>query len=297
MEALIGTGVALVTPFHDNLSIDVMALQRLTEHCISGGVDYLVVLGTTAESVTLSKDEKLVVMQTVAKVNAGRLPLVVGIGGNNTQALVNDLKSIDLSEFSAVLSVSPYYNKPTQEGIYQHFKAVAKASPVPVILYNVPARTGSNMMAETTLRLAHEIPNIAAIKEASADMVQVNEIIKRKPEGFLVLSGDDFTALPTVLAGGSGVISVLGQGLPKEFSKMVRLALNGEADAAYDIHHSLLSGMHLIFEEGNPAGIKSILEQLNISNAKVRLPLVEASNMLKTKIEAFMKSFKRMHVQ
>ena len=291
MEELIGTGVALVTPFNKDMSVDIAALQKLTEHCIAGGVDYLVVLGTTAESVTLTKNEKLLVMETVAKVNAGRLPLVVGVGGNNTQAIVDDLKTLNLDEFSAILSVSPYYNKPTQEGIYQHFKAVAKASPIPVILYNVPARTGSNMAAETTLRLAHEVPNIAAIKEASADMVQVNEIIKRKPSGFLVLSGDDFTALPIVLAGGSGVISVLGQGLPKQFSTMINLALNEDADAAYEIHHSLLNGMHLIFEEGNPAGIKSILEILGISNAKVRLPLVEASQLLKTKIGAFMKPF------
>ena len=295
MEALIGTGVALVTPFNQDLSVDVEALQRLTEHCIAGGLDYLVVLGTTGESVTLSRDEKILVMDTVTKVNAGRLPLVVGVGGNNTQAVVNDLNTLDLSEFTAILSVSPYYNKPTQEGIYRHFKEVAKASPLPVILYNVPPRTGSNMTAATTLRLAHEISNIAAIKEASGDMVQVNEIIKQKPADFLVLAGDDFTALPIVLAGGSGVISVLGQGLPREFATMINLGLNEDADAAYEIHHSLLNGMHLIFEEGNPAGIKSILEQLGLTNAKVRLPLIEASSTLKSKIGDFMQPFQRVY--
>ena len=295
MDALTGTGVALVTPFKEDLSIDLNALQKLTEHCINGGVDYLVALGTTAESVTLSKAEKQLVMQTIAKVNAGRKPLVVGFGGNNTQALVKELQSFDSSEFDAVLSVSPYYNKPTQEGIYQHFKVVAKASPLPVILYNVPSRTGSNMTSETTLRLAHEVPNIVAIKEASGDMVQVNEIIKQKPSEFLVLAGDDFTALPIVLAGGSGVISVLGQGLPQQFSNMINLALNADADAAYEIHHSLLNGMHLIFEEGNPAGIKSILEILGITNAKVRLPLVEASKALKAKIGGFMKPFQNVY--
>ncbi len=295
MDALVGTGVALVTPFREDMSIDVAALQKLIEHCINGGVDYLVALGTTAESVTLSKEEKLLVLQTIAKVNAGRKPLVAGFGGNNTQALVDELQSFDASEYDAVLSVSPYYNKPTQEGIYQHFKAVAKASPLPVILYNVPHRTGSNMAAETTLRLAHEVPNIVAIKEASGDMVQVNEIIKQKPSDFLVLAGDDFTALPIVLAGGSGVISVLGQGLPQQFSQMIDLALNEDADAAYEIHHSLLSGMHLIFEEGNPAGIKSILEILGITGAKVRLPLIEASQLLKTKIGGFIKPFQHVY--
>ncbi len=291
MDKLIGTGVALVTPFKKDFSIDVQALEKITEHCIQGGIDYLVVLGTTGESVTLSREEKTLVMRTVAKVNVGRVPLVVGIGGNNTQALIEELELSELDEFDAILSVSPYYNRPTQEGIYQHFKAFAKASPLPIIMYNVPARTGSNMLPETTLGLAHDIENIVAIKEACGDMVQINKIIGQKPSDFLVISGDDFTALPTVLAGGAGVISVLGQGLPEKFSEMINLALRDEADAAYEIHNALLYGMQLIFEEGNPAGIKSIFEILNLSGAEVRLPLVEASTTLKKKIHLFLKEF------
>ncbi len=290
MEQLIGTGVALVTPFREDSSVDANALQRIVEHNIQGGVDYLVVLGTTGESATLSKADKQLVMDVVVRTNAGRLPLVLGVGGNDTQALVEELKSLDLTEFDAILSVSPYYNKPTQEGIYQHFKAIAAASPKPVILYNVPSRTGSNMLPETTLRLAQDFSNIIGIKEACGDMVQIDKIIASKPKDFLVISGDDFTALPTVLAGGAGVISVLGQGLPSQFSKMMNLGIQGNATEAYRIHHKLLPLMSLIFEEGNPAGIKSILENLGLSNAVVKLPLVEASPSLKGKIHAFLKS-------
>ena len=290
MEQLIGTGVALVTPFREDLSVDANALQRIVEHNIQGGVDYLVVLGTTGESATLSKADKQLVMDVVVRTNAGRIPLVLGVGGNHTQALVEELKALDLTEFDAILSVSPYYNKPTQEGIYQHFKAIAEASPKPIILYNVPSRTGSNMLPETTLRLAHDFSNIIGIKEACGDMVQIDKIISGKPKDFLVISGDDFTALPTVLAGGAGVISVLGQGLPSQFSKMMNLGIQGNATEAYRIHHKLLPLMSLIFEEGNPAGIKSILENLGLSNAVVKLPLVEASPSLKGKIQAFLKS-------
>ncbi|WP_318345385.1 4-hydroxy-tetrahydrodipicolinate synthase [Flagellimonas baculiformis] len=290
MEQLIGTGVALVTPFREDSSVDANALQRIVEHNIQGGVDYLVVLGTTGESATLSKADKQLVMDVVVRTNAGRLPLVLGVGGNHTQALVEELKSLDLTEFDAILSVSPYYNKPTQEGIYQHFKAIAEASPKPIILYNVPSRTGSNMLPETTLRLAHDFSNIIGIKEACGDMVQIDKIISGKPKDFLVISGDDFTALPTVLAGGAGIISVLGQGLPSQFSKMMNLGIQGNATEAYRIHHKLLPLMSLIFEEGNPAGIKSILENLGLSNAVVKLPLVEASPSLKGKIQAFLKS-------
>lgn len=295
MDKLMGTGVALVTPFKADSSIDVPALEKITEHCIRGGVDYLVVLGTTGESVTLSKEEKKTVMQTVARANVGRLPLVVGVGGNNTRAVIAEIQELDLEDFDGILSVSPYYNKPTQEGIYQHFKAIAQASPLPIILYNVPSRTGSNMLPETTLRLAHDINNIVAIKEASGDMVQVNKIIGQKPKDFLVISGDDFTALPTVLAGGAGVISVLGQGLPGKFSEMINLALRDEADAAYAIHNALLNGMQLIFEEGNPAGIKSVFEVLNLSKAHVRLPLVEATPGLKEKIKSFLNAIEGVH--
>ncbi len=296
METLVGTGVALVTPFKEDLTVDVAALERIVEFNLQGGVDYLVVLGTTAESATLSKSEKQLVIDVVVRTNTGRLPLVLGIGGNNTMALVEELKNTDLAEFEAVLSVSPYYNKPTQEGIFRHFKALAEASPKPIILYNVPGRTGSNMLPETTLRLAHEVDNIIAIKEASGDMVQIDKIIKEKPEGFLVISGDDFTALPTVLAGGAGVISVLGQGLPRQFSKMMNLGLQGESEAAYQIHHTLLPLMGLIFEEGNPAGIKSVFENLGLANRTVRLPLVEASAPLRNKIGTFLKSLEKASV-
>jgi 4-hydroxy-tetrahydrodipicolinate synthase len=296
METLVGTGVALVTPFKEDLTVDVAALERIVEFNLQGGVDYLVVLGTTAESATLSKSEKQLVIDVVVRTNAGRLPLVLGIGGNNTMALVEELRNTDLSEFEAVLSVSPYYNKPTQEGIFRHFKALAEASPKPIILYNVPGRTGSNMLPETTLRLAHEVDNIIAIKEASGDMVQIDKIIKEKPEGFLVISGDDFTALPTVLAGGAGVISVLGEGLPRQFSKMMNLGLQGESEAAYQIHHTLLPLMGLIFEEGNPAGIKSVFENLGLANRTVRLPLVEASTPLQNKIGTFLKSLEKASV-
>ncbi len=289
-----GTGVALVTPFNEDFSIDVNALEQIVEHCIKGGVDYLVALGTTGESVTLSKTDKQLVMDTVIKTNAGRLPLVLGVGGNNTAAIIEDLTILDLSEFDAILSVSPYYNKPTQEGVYQHFNAIAQASPKPIILYNVPSRTGSNMLAETTLRLANN-PNIVAIKEASGDMIQIDRIIKGKPEDFLVIAGDDFNALPTVLAGGAGVISVLGQGLPNIFSEMIQLGRQGNSDDAYEIHHAILPIMDMIFEEGNPAGIKSIFESLGLCSALVRLPLVEATSKLKSRISSFLKSLNRVH--
>ncbi|MHA7865642.1 4-hydroxy-tetrahydrodipicolinate synthase [Flagellimonas marinaquae] len=296
MEQLIGTGVALVTPFRADLSVDVPALERVVEHNIQGGVDYLVILGTTAESATLSQAEKQLVVDVVVRTNAGRLPLVLGVGGNNTMAVAHELKTLDLSDFDAILSVSPYYNKPTQEGIYQHFKMLAEASPLPIILYNVPSRTGSNMLPETTLRLAYEFSNIVGIKEACGDMVQIDNIIKNKPEEFMVISGDDATALPTVLAGGAGVISVLGQGLPGLFSDMIRWGLEGQVKEAYAIHHKLSSLMQLIFEEGNPAGIKSIFESLGVSTATVRLPLVEASPSLKEKIGVWLKSLDKAQV-
>ncbi|NAY90706.1 4-hydroxy-tetrahydrodipicolinate synthase [Muricauda sp. JGD-17] len=290
MEHLKGTGVALVTPFTKDLSIDVKALESIVEHCINGGVDYLVILGTTAESATLSKVEKQQVMDTVVRANAGRLPLVLGVGGNDTAKVIEDLQTLNLSYFMAVLSVSPYYNRPTQEGIYQHFKAVAQSSPKPIVLYNVPSRTGSNILAETTLRLAHDFSNIIAIKEASGDMAQIEGIIRDRPQDFLVISGDDFTALPTVLAGGDGVISVLGQGLPELFSKMMDLGMAGDSQSAYAIHHQLRPLMQLIFEEGNPAGIKSVLENVALGSAVVRLPLVEASASLKNRIGTFLKT-------
>jgi 4-hydroxy-tetrahydrodipicolinate synthase len=289
MQELIGTGVALVTPFKNDMSIDTEALGRIVDYCIDGGVDYLVVLGTTGESVTLNKAEKMLVMETVVAANAGRLPLVLGIGGNSTYRIVDEIKSFESEHFSAVLSVSPYYNKPTQEGIYQHFKAIAEVTHKPIILYNVPGRTGSNMLPETSLRLARDFENIVGIKEASGDMEQVQQLIKYSPEDFIVISGDDITALPTVLAGGMGVISVLGQGVPAEFSKMIRLGLEGKSKEAYRSHYKLQEGMDLIFKEGNPAGIKGIFEQLGLCKAVVRLPLVEASDVLKKELSSFIK--------
>lgn len=294
MEKLKGTGVALITPFTGSGSIDVEALKEIVSFTIEGGVDYLVALGTTAESVTLSKREKQLVKDTIIEANEGRLPLVIGIGGNNTAALVEELQTTDLSHFDAVLSVSPYYNKPTQEGIYQHYKALAEASPLPIILYNVPGRTGSNMLPSTTLRLARDFENIVAIKEACGNMVQVMELIEQRPKGFLVLSGDDITALPTILAGGEGVISVIGQGLPSVFSQMVGLGMDGNSDEAYELHYMMQEGMGLIFEEGNPAGIKAIFEILGMCRASVRLPLLEASSGLKNKIADFIASLTKI---
>jgi 4-hydroxy-tetrahydrodipicolinate synthase len=294
MKELIGTGIALVTPFMEDRSIDVSALKGIVEYCIDGGVDYLVVLGTTGESVTLNKSEKLLVVNTVIAANSGRLPLVLGVGGNHTAAVIEELLEWDLSKFVAVLSVSPYYNKPTQEGIYRHFKAIAEVSPKPLIVYNVPSRTGSNMLPETTLRLAVDCKNIIAIKEACGDMDQLTRLLQNKPNGFLVISGDDATALPTVLAGGAGVISVIGQGLPKVFSRMIALGLAGRSEEALKLHNAMLEGMDLIFREGNPAGIKAMLETVGYGKAWVRLPLVEATPQLKTKIAAFIDSMERV---
>ncbi len=291
MKELIGTGVALVTPFKTDFSIDTKALKRIVNYCIEGGVDYLVVLGTTGESVTLNKAEKQLVMETVVEANEGRLPLVLGIGGNSTYRVAHEVQSFQSDDFDAILSVSPYYNKPTQEGIYQHFKAISEVATKPIILYNVPGRTGSNMLPETVMRLANDFDNIVGIKEAIGDMAQVKDIIAQKPSDFLVISGDDGTALETVLAGGSGVISVLGQGLPTEFSQMIKAGLENDSSTAMQLHDKMNSGMSLIFDEGNPAGIKSIFEVLGLCTATVRLPLVEATPALKKKIGLFVKPF------
>ncbi|WP_339610504.1 4-hydroxy-tetrahydrodipicolinate synthase [uncultured Planktosalinus sp.] len=287
MKKFYGTGVALVTPFKIDFSIDFDGLEGVVNHCIKGGVEYLVVLGTTAESATLSLEEKQQVIDKVISVNDGQLPLVLGVGGNNTQQIVSELKSQNLSAFDAILSVSPYYNKPTQEGIYQHFKAVAQASPKPIILYNVPGRTSSNMLPKTVVRLANDFKNIIGIKEAAGDLVQAMQLIKETPEDFLVISGDDMITLPMVLAGGAGVISVIGEGFPKEFSEMVRLGLKREVDMAYKLHYKLAPAIDMIFAEGNPAGIKAVFESLTICNALVRLPLVEAGNELKQQIDSY----------
>lgn len=287
MQQLIGTGVALITPFNADFSVDVDGLKSVVNYQIDGGIDYLVVLGTTAESATLSKDEKELVIQTVIEANAGRLPLVLGVGGNNTAEVTEELKTRDLSAFVAVLSVSPYYNKPTQEGIYQHFKAVAEASPVPVILYNVPGRTASNMLPSTVIRLAKDFKNVVAIKEAAGDIVQAMRLIKGAPEGFLVISGDDMITLPMVLAGGAGVISVIGEGFPKEFSQMVRLGLERKVDDAYKLHYLLADSIDMIFEQGNPAGIKHVFKELGICGDTVRLPLVNVNEDLGERLSDF----------
>lgn len=287
MQSLIGTGVALVTPFKADFSIDIEALTRIVNFSIDGGVEYLVVLGTTAENATLSASEKEVVIATVIEANKGRLPLVLGIGGNNTTEVVAELQTRDLSAFTAILSVSPYYNKPTQEGIYQHFKAVAEASPLPVILYNVPGRTSSNMLPSTVVRLANDFKNIVAIKEASGDLVQGIALLKTKPKDFLVISGDDMTALSLILAGGSGVISVIGQGFPTAFSEMIRLGLNRKVDQAFQTLFELSDCIDMIFEQGNPAGIKHVFQTLGLARNTVRLPLVTVDEALANRIDLF----------
>ncbi|WP_396159091.1 4-hydroxy-tetrahydrodipicolinate synthase [Flavobacterium sp.] len=290
MQSLIGTGVALVTPFKKDFSVDTEALTKITNHVIEGGVEYLVILGTTAESATLNTEEKEVVIQTIVAANKGRVPMVLGVGGNNTAKVVEELKTRDLSQFAAILSVSPYYNKPTQEGIYQHFKAVSEASPITIIVYNVPGRTSSNMLPATVIRLANDFKNIIGIKEAAGDIVQAMKLIQTKPEGFLVISGDDMITLPMVLAGGAGVISVIGEGFPKEFSEMVRLGLNKKVDEAYKLHYKLADSIDMIFEQGNPAGIKEVFKHLGLSENTVRLPLVNVDENLSVRLANFIKN-------
>jgi 4-hydroxy-tetrahydrodipicolinate synthase len=290
MQSLIGTGVALVTPFKADFSIDTEALTRIVNFSIDGGIEYLVVLGTTAENATLSASEKEIVIATVIEANKGRLPLVLGVGGNNTMEIVAELQTRDLSSFEAILSVSPYYVKPTQEGIYQHFKAIAEATAKPIILYNVPGRTSSNMLPETVVRLATDFNNIVAIKEASGDLVQGIHLLKTKPKDFLVISGDDMTALSLILAGASGVISVIGQGFPTAFSEMIRLGLNRKVDQAFQTLFQMTSIIDMIFEQGNPAGIKQVFQSLGIANNTVRLPLVKVDESLANRIDQFVQN-------
>lgn len=287
---LIGTGVALVTPFLESGAVDYNGLTSLLEFCIAGKVEYLVALGTTGESVTLSKEEKKAVIAHIVKVNNKRLPLVLGVGGNNTAIVAKEASEVSIEDFTAILSVVPMYNKPSQEGIFQHYKTVAKAASLPVLIYNVPGRTGVNMTAETTLRLA-EVENIIGVKEATDDMTQILKIIKDAPKDFLVISGDDMVALPLVTAGGDGVITVVGQGYPKEFSEMIRLGLQAKNKEAYKLHYKMIEITEFAFEEGNPVGIKAILADRGICKATVRLPLVEATSRLKDNIKAFNKAF------
>jgi len=287
----VGTGVALVTPFNSDLSVDHKALTNIVNFNIDNGTDYLVICGTTGENVTLTKEEKKAVTVTICKANNGRLPLVLGIGGNNTANVIDEIKTTDLSAIDAILSVSPYYSKPTQEGIYQHFKAIAESCPVDIILYNVPGRTSKNVEVGTTLRLANDFNNVIAVKEAGNNMAQYLELVKNKPEDFLIISGDDDLALGVTLAGGAGVISVIGQAFPKAFSDMIRLGLNGKTSEAYKLHYKLIDVIGYIFEENNPAGIKAVFEALKLCQDTVRLPLVPASNALKSKIGDFVKAF------
>lgn len=277
---LAGMGVALITPFKKDETIDFEALAKLIEYQISSGTDYLVVCGTTAETPTLTEEEKEQIKTFVAQKNANRLPLVYGIGGNSTKEVVKKVQQTDLTAYDAILSVTPYYNKPSQEGIYQHYVAIAKASKLPIILYNVPGRTGVNLAAETTLRLAREFDNIIAVKEASGNFTQIDDIIKNKPQDFMVISGDDGITFPLITLGAKGVISVIGNAFPKEFSRMVRLALQGDYPHARQIHYKFNELFSLLFVEGNPAGVKSVVALMGLIENTLRLPLVP--NTIKT---------------
>ena len=291
MQKFVGTGVALITPFKEDLSVDFDALVKLVNFNIDNGINYLVINGTTAESATISKEEKLRIIAIIIKTNAGRVPLVLGIGGNNTLEVIKEIQTTDLSNIDGVLSVVPYYSKPTQEGFYQHFKALAEVSDVPIILYNVPGRTAKNMSAVTTIRLANDFENIVGVKEAGNNMQQYLELLKNKPTDFLIISGDDDLALGITLAGGSGVISVIGQAYPKEFSTLINCGLEGKNKEGYAIHFKMMAIIDAIFEENNPAGIKTVLQALEICVNTVRLPLVKASAQLEEKIVRFVKSF------
>jgi 4-hydroxy-tetrahydrodipicolinate synthase len=281
-----GVGVALITPFHNDGSIDFNGLERLLEHCINGGVDYFVVNGTTAENPTLSKEERYAVLDFVLEKNANRLPVIFGIGGNNTMAVAQEMSAFNVEGVSAFLSASPYYNKPTQEGIYQHYKALSEVSSLPIILYNVPGRTSSNISAETTLRLAADFENIGAIKEASGNLDQITELVLGRPEDFKVISGDDNLTFAMLGLGCDGVISVSGQGVPEVFCKVYDEAVQGNWSASKEAHLSLFNLTNLLFAEGNPAGIKAVLEIRRICSDTVRLPLVEASGRLKKALKS-----------
>lgn len=290
MKELIGTGVAMVTPFNSDKSINFEHLENLTNHLIDGGVEYLVVMGTTGESVTLTKQEKDEVLDCVVGVTDGRVPVVLGIGGNNTKAVCTQLSNLDKTGLTAILSVSPSYNKPTQEGIYQHYAAISDSSPLPIILYNVPGRTSSNVAAETTLRLARDFENIVAIKEASGSLDQCMHIIKDKPDGFLVISGDDNFSLPLIASGGDGVISVVANALPQQYSDLIRASLAGDFETARSLQYRLFDIVNLLFVEGNPAGVKCALRQLGVCEENVRLPLVQVSDKLREELSELIRN-------
>ncbi len=289
--AFTGTGVAMITPFSNDGSIDIQQLEVHTERLIEQGIEYLVVLGTTAEVPTLKKEEKLRIIEIVKKVNNGRVPVVVGAGGNNTADVIEWIRTVGSAGIDAYLSVSPYYNKPSQQGLKEHFSAIAASSDLPLILYNVPGRTGSNIAAETTLELAHDFGDkVAAVKEASGDLAQIMKIMRDKPAGFQVVSGDDAIALPLISAGASGVISVIGNALPKIFSDMVREALSGDFAGAREKQYTLLSLYELIFREGNPCGVKALMEILGYGEANLRLPLITATESLVSDLKEAVKS-------
>lgn len=286
-----GTGVAMVTPFDDMGEVDTERLTSLVEFLIKGGVEYLVVLGTTGETATLNSEEKQYIFSHVMQVNAGRLPLVAGIGGNDTRSVVADLRGYDLKGYDAVLSVSPYYNKPSQEGLFRHYQAIATESPLPVMMYNVPGRTGMNVTAETTIRIARACPNIFATKEACGNMDQIMRILRDKPDGFDVISGDDALTLPMIALGATGVISVVANAYPRIFSDMVRACLRGDFKTALPAHHRLLEVVDTLFAEGSPAGVKAYMQELGLCPDHVRLPVVPVSDTLRKRIRALSAGF------
>ncbi|XOD66702.1 MAG: 4-hydroxy-tetrahydrodipicolinate synthase [Flavobacteriales bacterium Tduv] len=286
VKKLYGTGVALVTPFDKNKKIDYKALEKLIAHVSQGKVEYMVVLGSTGEPATLNKEEKEEIIRCIKNTNKNNLPLILTIGGNYTEKVIKQIRQTDLTDFEAILSVSPYYNRPTQEGIYRHFKALAENTEANIILYNVPTRTGSNMLPDTVIRLAHEFKNIIGIKEASGNILQAYEILRQKPENFSVISGDDALALPITLGGGDSVISVVAQGIPEEFSEMIRLAHQKKLKEAFYLYYKIFEITQLAFEEGNPTGIKALLSTIGICKPYVRLPLVEATEQLQQKIRS-----------
>lgn len=287
-----GLGVALVTPFTTEGEVDYKALKRLVEYLIQNGADFLCILATTGETPCLSTDEKNKIKQLVIDVNRGRVPILIGCGGNNTRAVVEELKTTDWTGIAGILSVCPYYNKPSQEGLYQHFKAIAEASPLPVVLYNVPGRTGINMKSETTVRLAHDCENIVAIKEASGSLEQVDEIIKNKPDRFDVISGDDALTFSMVASGAAGSISVIGNALPREVSRMIRLEFKGEYEGARTIHHRFTELYSLLFVDGNPAGVKALLHEMGFIENVLRLPLVPTRITTLQKMTEILKTLK-----
>lgn len=287
-----GLGIALITPFHKDGSVDFTALKRLVEYQLQHGADFLCILATTGETPCLTKEEKQEIKNTVVETNKGRVPILMGCGGNNTAAVVEEIKNTDWKGINGILSVCPYYNKPSQEGLYQHFKAIANASPLPVVLYNVPGRTGVNLKASTTLRLANDCENIVGIKEAAGSLEQVDEIIKGKPDRFDVISGDDALTFSMVASGAAGVISVIGNALPKEFSRMIRLEFHGEYEAARKIHHNFTELYSLLFVDGNPAGVKALLHEMGFIENVLRLPLVPTRITTVEKIAAILKDLK-----